>query len=74
MSLVNENEYLEKHINHIKDYHSVVMAINIGWDLTDKSQYWNDVCKKTDIENKFRINYGNICPFFHKWTDYYAQV
>ena len=72
--LVKQNDYLEKHKSRVKDFHSIVMAINIGWDLTNQSQYWIDVYRKTDIENKFRINYGNICQFFYKWTYYYAQI
>ena len=71
----DEEKYLLKSIRELKAYNSIVMAINIGWDLKSGSNNWEKVCQQlntsiTDSNKKSLFLQKN----FYHWTNHYAKV
>ena len=68
-----EQKYIEEHENDIKEFHSIVMAINIGWN-NKTEHFWRKAYENTKIDNKRQLSDRNIADIFHKWTQYYVLV
>ena len=62
---------LEKRKNDIKDFYQIVLAINIGWNLKNRSKIWTLV-SNTIRDNRFNKTYCKTK--FHIWTKFYAKV
>ena len=63
-----EKEQLIKEEDDIKAYHSIVMAINIGWNLRSLTNWKTFFRQKLNSENSDAFN------AFLKWTRFYVQV
>ena len=73
-----EVQKLLKCENTIKQFRTIVMAINIGWNLKNNSENWNKVSQKSKkgFRNQgFKILNGKSCSLlFYNWAHYYAEV
>ena len=68
---------LLKSEKEIKVFHSLVMAINIDWDLrgcAKENTYWQQICSKLEAIEYMPLTAQNFQDIFYKWVHFYAQV
>jgi hypothetical protein len=81
MSIKSDEERLKSCENEIKLFHSIVMSINIGWDLrrgkySNNSKFgeWKKVHEQLSAIFEEPIDLSKMINTYYNWSHFYAQV
>ena len=74
VSNLSEDQQILENESHIRDYRSVLMAVNIGWNFRQMTRNWNKLFRCLDPNKKWPFSEHSIRQFFYKWSSFYAEV